>query len=117
MSLFRVLLGTILVTLLVYTLIVISNHGLGLFQIFFGDIARMEWPGQFNLDFLGMLILSALWLMWRHHFRPVGILMGLFGLFGGVVFLSIYLLIASIKANGDVRVLLLGSKRAANPAD
>lgn len=63
MTAFRVLLAAIFVTIVVYTSVVVANHGLGLLPVFFGDIAKMEWPGQFNLDFSGFLVLSALWLL------------------------------------------------------
>jgi 4-hydroxybenzoate polyprenyltransferase len=86
-----------------------------LFAIFFGDIARMEWPGQFNLDFLGFLILSGAWTAWRHHFSPAGLVLGLIAFVGGMGFLTIYLLIESARAKGDIRVLLLGARRAAAP--
>jgi hypothetical protein len=62
MTAFRVLLLVILATIVVYTGFVIAGHGLGLFAVFFDDIAKLGWPGQFNLDFLGFLVLSALWL-------------------------------------------------------
>jgi hypothetical protein len=109
---FRLLLAAIFATVVVYTAVVIANHGMNLLPIFFGDIARMEWPGQFNLDFLGFLALSAFWLSWRHHFSAGGLVLGLLGLFGGVPVLTAYLLTASIAANGDVKVLLLGPTRA-----
>ena len=112
MMAFRVLLAAILATVVAYTAVVISNHGMNLLPVFFGDIAKMEWPGQFNLDFLGFLVLSAFWLSWRHHFSTGGLLLGLLGLFGGVPVLCAYLLGASVRANGDVKVLLLGRKRA-----
>ena len=112
MAAFRVVLGTILTTVVVYTMIVISNHGLGLLPIFFGDIAKMEWPGQFNLDFLGFLVLSGFWLAWRHHFTPFGLALGVVGLFGGVPVLAAYLIATSIAVNGDVKALLLGPIRA-----
>lgn len=113
MTAFRLWLIMMIVALSAYTLIVIANHGMGLVPIFFGDMAKMEWPGQFNADFMGFLTLSALWLAWRHHFTPTGLVLGLFGLFGGIMFLAPYLLIASYKANGDVKELLLGKARAA----
>ena len=113
MTPFRVLLVVILLTVVAYTVVVVANHGMGLLPIFFGDIARMGWPGQFNLDFTGFLILSGLWLAWRHHFSPAGILLGVLGFFGGVPVLSTYLLIASFQAKGDVKVMLLGKVRAA----
>ena len=69
MTAFRLLLGTIFIVIAAYTAIVVSNHGLGLLPVFFGDIAKVAWPGQFNLDFMCFLALSALWLAWRHHLR------------------------------------------------
>ena len=112
MSAFRILLVAILATIVVYTVVVIANHGLGLLPIFFGDIARMEWPGQFNLDFLGFLVLSGFWLAWRHHFSPGGLALGVLGLFGGAPVLTTYLLVASFAVDGDVEALLLGPERA-----
>ena len=109
---FRVLLVIILLTVVAYTAVVVANHGLGLLPIFFGDIVRMGWPGQFNLDFLGFLTLSGFWLAWRHHFSPAGLALGVLGFFGGVPVLTAYLLIASYQANGDVKALLLGRSRA-----
>lgn len=109
---FRGLLILMLAVILLYTGAVVAQHGLGLLPVFFGDIARMAWPGQFNLDFLCMLTLSGLWVAWRHGFSGSGILLGLLALFGGVLFLSIYLLVESRRAGGDVARLLLGSRRA-----
>ncbi len=110
---FRALLSAIFLVVVAYTLVVIANHGLGLLPIFFGDIAEMRWPGQFNLDFFGFLILSGLWLAWRNDFSPAGLALGVGGLFLGVPFLTAYLLWASFACDGDVRVLLLGERRAA----
>ncbi len=55
-------------SLLAYTMVVISDHGMGFLPVFFGDIATMEWPGQFNLDFALMLSLAAIWIAWRQRF-------------------------------------------------
>lgn len=112
MGLFRVLLAGMLLTLLVYTAAVVANHGLNLMPVFFGDIARMAWPGQFNLDFLGFL-LSGLWTAWRHHFSPLGLGLSVVAVLGGMGFLTVYLLAASFQAKGDVKILLLGPRRAA----
>ena len=75
MTKFRVLLTTILAIIVIYTAFVVSNHGLNLLPIFFGDILRMEWPGQFNLDFLGFLILSAFWTAWRNQFAQAALVL------------------------------------------
>jgi hypothetical protein len=60
MMAFRTLLLGLWVTLAGYTVFVIARHGMGLLPIFFRDIATVSWPGQFNLDFLCFLVLSAL---------------------------------------------------------
>ena len=36
--------------------------------VFLGDVVRMGWPGQLNLDLPDFLILSAPWLTWLHRF-------------------------------------------------
>jgi hypothetical protein len=88
---FRILLALFIVAIISFTGVVIANHGWKLLPIFFGDIAAMTWPGQFNFDFLCFLILSGLWLAWRHHFSAGGIVLGALGLFGGIMFLAPYL--------------------------
>jgi hypothetical protein len=111
MAPFRALLVVMLFVLAGYTALVISNHGLGLLAVFFGDMAAMGWPGQFNLDFMFMLALSAIWVAWRHEFSMAGIALGALAFFGGAMFLTVYLLIASGQVQGDVRKLLLGRSR------
>ena len=106
---FRLFLLSILATVAAYTGVVISRHGLDLLPVFFGDMAAMGWPGQFNLDFMCMLMLSGLWVAWRHRFRVPGIVLGLCAVFGGSLFLSIYLLVESHRCAGNARSLLLGA--------
>mgnify|MGYP001826031886 FL=1 len=112
MNSFRLLLFMIFVTISVYTAIVISNHGMGLLQIFFRDMAAIEWPGQFNLDFLCFLVLSALWVSWRHQFSVGGLTLGLIAFFGGALFLSAYLFVESLRGKGNANYLLLGRARS-----
>jgi len=109
---FRLLLSTILATIVLYTIPVVANHGLGLLQVFFGDIANMGWPGQFNLDFLGFLVLSALWTAWRNHFSAGGLGLATLAFLFGAPFLTAYLLLLSFRSGGDPRVMLLGERRA-----
>jgi len=113
MTMFRMLLAAIAVAIFAYTGVVIAHHGLGLFQIFFSDMARMTWPGQFNLDFMCMLALSGCWVAWRHHFSPAGLALGLVAFVGGASFLSVYLLIVGWRATGGMAEILLGKTRAA----
>lgn len=112
MGAFRMLLVLMIVVLFGYTGVVGINHGWNLLPIFFGDIFRMTWPGQFNVDFSCLLILSGFWLAWRHHFSPAGLALGLLGVFGGTSVLAPYLLIASFTAKGDMKEILVGKSRA-----
>lgn len=112
MTAFRLFLIICLVAIVSYTSLTIAHHGMGLLPVFFGDMAAMGWPGQFNLDFMCFLGLSAIWTAWRHHFSPAGLALGVLAFFGGMLFLSLYLLVQSSRCGGDVRVLLLGPDRA-----
>lgn len=114
MILLRTFLILVFAAILVYTVLVGLEHGWNLIAVFFGDIASMTWPGQFNLDFFTFLLLSGLWLSWRHNFSPGGLALGLAGVFGGMLFLSAYLLIVSIQAKGDMREILMGKSRVAS---
>lgn len=112
MTLFRLFLLACLVAILAYTAVTIANHGWNLLPIFFGDMAAMGWPGQFNLDFFTFLLLSGLWVAWRHQFSPGGLALGLVAVFGGMLFLSAYLLWLTARTGGDMQVLLMGEGRA-----
>jgi hypothetical protein len=112
MTAFRAYLILVLLCLTGYTLVVGINHGWGLIPIFFANITAIDWPGQFNLDFMGFLGLSAIWVAWRHRFSGGGLALGAVAFVGGMMFLAPYLLWASAQARGDASVLLLGRSRA-----
>jgi hypothetical protein len=112
MTALRIFVAFIFIVLAGYTVIVGANHGWDLFSVFFGDMALMGWAGQFNLDFMFMLSLSALWVSWRHEFSGAGLLLGVLAFFGGAAFLSVYLFIVAGQANGNAKELLLGKARA-----
>lgn len=105
---FRILLAAMGVTLLAYTAVVMADHGVNLLAVFFGDMAKLGWPGQFNLDFMFMLALSALWVAWRNMFTPSGLGLALLAFFGRALFLSVYLSVLAVQAKGDPRRILLG---------
>lgn len=104
---FRIVLATLWLTLAAYTGFVIAWHGIDLLPIFFGDIAALGWPGQFNLDFLCFLTLSALWTAWRNGFSAGGLLLAIVAFFGGAGFLFPYLLWLSIRHRGNIRQMLV----------
>jgi hypothetical protein len=111
MTAFRIFLLCFLVALLAYTAVTISREGWNLMPVFFNDMARMAWPGQFNLDFTGFLALSGLWVAWRDRFSPLALAMGVLAFFGGMLFLTIFLLVLTARAKGDMAQVLLGARR------
>jgi hypothetical protein len=110
---FRALLIALWWVLAGYTTVVVSNHGVGFLKVFFGDIMSMGWPGQFNLDFMFLLLLSALWVSWRHRFSSAGLLLGALAMFGGSLFLAAYLFVVTRQAQGNMTEVMLGKSRAA----
>ena len=111
MTAFRILLTIMITGILSFTGVVGVNHGWNLFPVFFGDMIAMTWPGQFNFDFMCLLMFAGLWLAWRHHFSSGGLVLGVLGVFAGTMLLAPYLLIVSFKAKGDMKEILLGTVR------
>ncbi len=111
MILFRAWCVLIFVSISAYTLVTISKQGLNIFPYFFGDMAEMEWPGQFNFDFMFMLSLSAIWTVWRNAFTGSAFGLGVLAFFFGAPFLSAYMLYLSFKHEGDVVTMLVGPTR------
>lgn len=112
MTIFRLFLAACVAVIIGYTAATIANHGFNLLPVFFGDMAAMAWPGQFNLDFFTFLLLSGLWVSWRHHFSLGGLVLGVIAVFGGMLFLATYLLILCDRSGGDIRIVMLGNRRA-----
>ncbi len=112
MNTFRALLVGMTLALAAYTVMAVSHGGWNLFPVFFGDVAKAGWAGQFDLDFSCYLLLSGSWIAWRNRFTPAGIALGLFGAIGGTLVLGPYLLVESFRAKGDMRALLLGNRAA-----
>lgn len=114
---FRLLLTALWLALIGYTANTIAHHGLNLFAIFFGDIAKMEWPGQFNLDFSCFLALSALWTAWRNGFSVSGLLLAAVAFLGGAAFLLVYLLILSLQPGANMCRIMLGHQASREMPD
>lgn len=112
MRMFRVLLVIFFLAILAYTSVTLINYGPNLLHVFFADIKEMAWPGQFNFDFMCFLMLSGLWVSWRHHFTGKGIALGVLAFFGGIMFLAPYLYIVSLQCKDDMKAVMLGPVRA-----
>ncbi|MCP9796645.1 hypothetical protein [Cyanobium sp. Lug-B] len=113
MAAFRAALVLLWLAVAGYTAVVVAHHGIDLVSVFLSDFRGMGWPGQFDLDFLGMLLLTGLWVAWRHDFSAKGLGLGLLAAVGGILFLAAYLLVLSFQANGSMKQVLLGARRAA----
>ena len=72
----------------IYTGVVIDQHGMGLLGVFRGDMAKFGWAGQFNADFMAMLVMPAIWLAWRNNFSKLGFFLAPVAFLGGAAFLS-----------------------------
>ena len=107
---FRLLLVAILVALVGYTVPVIGREGWDFVTPFFSAIAGGGWQGQFNTDFLVMLILSALWTAWRNNLGATGMALAVLALLFGAAFLCAYLFYLSYNEQGDARRIMVGNR-------
>ena len=116
MTAFRILLILLFINIVAFTITASNATGWNLVSVFINDIKAMSWNGQFNVDFSSYLALSALWIAWRHRFSGPGIAMALVALVMGIMVFAPYVLIASMKAKGDVRQLVLGEQAGTTEA-
>ncbi len=107
MKVFRLILILMVIGIVALTVNAISFQGINLFKY----AVLTGWQGQFNFDFLCYLILSALWIVWRHNFSIQGILLGLIASVAGILFFAPYILILSLKTKGNIKELLIGKDR------
>lgn len=97
-----------IVVIYAVTLLAITNTGWNWPVIFFGDILRLNWRSQFNVDFLIHLLLFATWISWREGFTPKGHVFGFLGIFMGGMFGFPYILVALYRAKGNPKQFFLG---------
>lgn len=76
-------------------------------DIFLADLGS-PWRGRFNIDFLALLALVALWLGWMAERPWFGLIVGLSAVLGGVIFSFDYLLARSFDGDSNLSRLLLG---------
>ena len=96
------------VTIFAVTIIVFLSHGANWPAVAVADILEMNWRSQFDIDFIIYLLLAAAWISWREGFTLKGHIYGILSVVLGGMFMFPYLLVASYKANGDVKEILLG---------
>lgn len=108
MTIIRVIWASMLAAISIYTFDVIGRHGWNFVTPFFAAVSQQDWQGQFNADFLGMLILSAIWTGWRNGWSLQGNILALMALSLGAPFLCCYFLILSLKSGATPSSILLG---------
>lgn len=108
--LFKALLIAQAMLLLVYTLVIYPSEGGNLFSVFISNVQSLTWSGQFNLDFLCYLILSGLWIMWRHQFSGRSIITGITAMILGIIFFAPYILWIIQKENGNLKRVFIGDR-------
>lgn len=108
MTSFRNLLITLTLAVWAYTAITVTRFGINIAPIFFGDMAALTWRGQFALDFLTYLLLSAVWISWRDGFTRRSLVLAPAAMILGMSFLGPYLLYLFHRHQGDLPTVLLG---------
>jgi magnesium-transporting ATPase (P-type) len=108
LTIFKTLLILQTITVLVYTLFTFRNEGVNLFQVFFYNITAVNWNGQFNIDFLSYLMLSASWIMWRNKFSSNSIFLGISAMVIGIIIFAPYIVYLLKKEKGDFKKVLIG---------
>jgi hypothetical protein len=91
----------------------IAHTGLAGMQIFTADLGE-PWRFQFDIDFACHMLLIWAWFWFREPSRLVSLLCMIAAFAFGSLFTLLYVLAATFTAKGDVRVLLLGPRRAAS---
>jgi hypothetical protein len=84
----------------------ITSMGLDGGVVFFTDFSH-PWRAQFYTDFMLHLMPIAAWILWREPSRTAGLLCAA-GAFMGGMFTLPYLLVATLRAKGNIRRLMLG---------
>lgn len=110
MSVLKIFSISLLVILATYTVFVVSNQGFDFLTGFIGDIFSVTWRGQINIDFSAYLMLSALWVAWRHQFSVFGLGIAVVVMIGGMLLFAPYLIYEIARSKGEMSVLLMGAQ-------
>jgi hypothetical protein len=107
MNLFRVALVVAWVLLAFITWRAIAVLGSDASYIIFDDFSH-PWRAQYYTDFILHVLLVASWVFWRERSKAVGAACALACIGGGALISLLYVFIATYRAGGDSRKLLLG---------
>jgi hypothetical protein len=107
MKLLRIALVVAWVLLAYVTWHAISVLGSDAASVLFSDFAH-PWRAQYYTDFILHVLLVAGWVFWREPSKAVGTACALACVGGGALISLLYVFIATFRAGGDSRKLLLG---------
>jgi hypothetical protein len=108
MTLFRLVLVALAAVIAVVTAIAIDRAGLwAAVATFAGDLDD-PWRAQFYADLEIHLVLVACWILYRERARPAAFVFAAAAIVLGALFTVPYVLAATFRARGDVRLLLTG---------
>ena len=110
MNVFKVFLALCWLAIVFVTVQAFSQQGMIAGELFLSDIQALNWRAQFNVDFLAHLLLMGSWVAWRHRCSVGGIVLGLGCVLGGGLFSLFYIVLVTIKAKGDMQILLMGQR-------
>jgi hypothetical protein len=108
MELLRAFLLTAILAIVAVTLYATLSAGINFPAVFFGDLLKLDWRSQINTDLMLHAGLLGIWVAWREGATPTGIILGLLCLLLDAVFGFPYVLLATYRAKGDPKRLLLG---------
>lgn len=72
------------------------------------DLIALNWRSQFNTDFIIYLVIVATWISWREGFSSKGHAFAVLSVVMGGMFSFPYLLLATYRAKGNPKDLMLG---------
>ncbi len=108
MTSLRVSLVVFTIAIFAVTFAAVAASGFNWPAVFLGDLVALNWRSQFNADLVIHLGLIGVWVAWREGFGVKGVIYGAFCVIWGGMFTFPYLLVASYRANGDPRAIVLG---------
>ncbi len=109
MQIFRILVLAAWLAVMWISVQAVSAMGFDGANLFFSDFAH-PWRAQFNGDFSAHLALMAGWLFYRENNWLTGLLCGIGAIMLGGAFSLLYIFIATFRAQGSFRNLLLGAR-------
>jgi len=109
MTVLRFMLVLATVAIFAVTIAAAKRAGINWPAAFMSDLLALNWRSQFNADLVIHLALVGCWVAWREGWGAKGAVFGVFCVVWGGMFTFPYVLIESIRADGDPERIFLGA--------